>query len=123
MAEKEVITPVVQFVGLSALDPADRIKVKSIINKEFITLSRELKNIEGLKVHFKVYEKEGKKKYSVQMSIEAETGPITINKMSSNLRWDVADITHKMMEKARERIIHIFKTDTSYRKPYEKGVL
>ncbi len=113
----------IQFVGLSALDPMDRIKVKNIIAKEFKTLSRELKNIHGLKVHYKCYEKEGKKKYSVQLSVDAETGPITINKMSSNLRWDAADITHKMMEKARARIIHQYKTNSSYRKPYEKGVL
>ena len=113
----------VQFVGLNKLDPADQKQIKDIIYKDFITLERELKQINGLKIHFKEYEKGGRRKYSVQMTIDAETGPITINKMSSPVQWDPVAIVHKLMDKAREKIIHQYKTDSNYRKPYEKGGL
>ncbi|MBW2996487.1 hypothetical protein KY332_04265 [Candidatus Woesearchaeota archaeon] len=113
----------VQFVGLDILDPADQKQIKDIIYKDFVTIERELKQINGLKLHFKDYEKGGRRKYSVQMTIDAETGPITVNKVSSPVEWDPVAIVHKLMDKARERIIHQYKTDSSYRKDYEKGGL
>ena len=113
----------VQFVGFDILDPADQKLIKDIIYKDFVTLERELKQINGLKIHFKEYQRGGRKKYSVQMTINAETGPITVNKMYSPVQWDPVAITHKLLDKARQRIIHKYKTDSSYRKDYEKGAL
>ena len=113
----------VQFVGLDILDPADQRQIKDIIYKDFVTVERELKQITGLRIHFKEYEKGGRKKYSVQMTIDAETGPITVNKMYSPVQWDPVAIVHKLLDKARKEIIHKYKTDSSFRKPYEKGVL
>ena len=126
MAKKEmryVEKKNVQFVGFNILDPADQKQIKDILYKDFVTLERELKQITGLKIHFKEYQKGGRKKYSVQMTINAETGPITVNKMSSPVEWDPVAIVHKLMDKARQRIIHQYKTDSNYRKDYEKGAL
>jgi hypothetical protein len=126
MAKKEmryVEKKNIQFVGFNILDPADQKQIKDILYKDFVTLERELKQITGLKIHFKEYQKGGRKKYSVQMTINAETGPITVNKMSSPVEWDPVAIVHKLMDKARQRIIHQYKTDSNYRKDYEKGVL
>ncbi|MBR9692215.1 hypothetical protein GOV06_05525 [Candidatus Woesearchaeota archaeon] len=117
--ERENVT----FVGLKILDPADQQQIKDIIYKDFITLERELKQIHGLKLHFKEYEKGGRRKYSVQMTIEAETGPITVNKLSSPVQWDPVAIVHKLLDKARQEIIHKYKTDSNFRKSYEKGGL
>ena len=113
----------VQFVGLDILDPADQKQIKDILYKDFVTVERELKQISGLRIHFKEYEKGGRRKYSVQMTIDAETGPITVNKMYSPVKWDPVAIVHKLLDKARQQIVHKYKTDSSYRKPYEKGVL
>ncbi|MBD3354820.1 hypothetical protein GF361_02450 [Candidatus Woesearchaeota archaeon] len=113
----------VQFVGLDILDPADQKKIKDIIHKDYILLERELKKINGLRIHFKQYEKGGRKKYSVQMFVDAETEPITVNKMYNPVEWDPVAIVHKLIDKARQQIIHKFKTDSSYRKEYEKGGL
>ena len=126
MAKKEmryVEKKNVQFVGFNILDPADQKQIKDILYKDFVTLERELKQITGLKIHFKEYQKGGRKKYSVQMTINAETGPITVNKMSSPVEWDPVAIVHKLMDKARQRLVHQYKTDSNYRKDYEKGVL
>ncbi len=117
--ERENVT----FVGLKILDPADQQQIKDIIYKDFVTLERELKQIHGLKLHFKEYEKGGRRKYSVHMTIEAETGPIIVNKISSPVQWDPVAIVHKLLDKARQEIIHKYKTDSSYRKEYEKGGL
>ncbi len=117
--ERENVT----FVGLRILDPADQQKIKEIIYKNFITLERELKHIHGLKLHFKEHKKGGRRKYSVHMTIEAETGPLTVNKASSPVQWDPVAIVHTLMKQARQEIIHKYKTDSNFRKPYEKGAL
>jgi len=113
----------VQFVGLNKLDPEDQRKIKEIIYKDFVKLERELKEIKGLKIHFKQYEKGGRKKYSVQMFVDTKTEPITVNKMYNPVEWDAVAIVHKLIDKARQQIINKFKTDSSYRKEYEKGGL
>jgi hypothetical protein len=120
---KYVVKKNVQFVGLDILDPVDQKQIKDIIYKDFVTVERELKQIKGLKIHFKEYKKGGRSKYSVQMTIDAETGPITVNKMYSPVQWNPIAIVHKLLDKARQEIIHKYKTDSDYRKPYEKGVL
>jgi hypothetical protein len=43
--------------------------------------------------------------------------------MASPVQWDPVAITHILLHKAREEIIHKYKTDSSYRKEYEKGGL
>ena len=123
MATKKEVKNVT-FVGLSKLDPADRIRIKEVIMDHFVEIERVLKNVKGLKLHFKDYQKEGsRKKYSVSMIVNAETGPITINKMSENARWNQVAIVHSLIKKARKEIMHKYKTDSNYRKSYEQGVL
>jgi len=126
MAKKEmryVEKKNVTFVGFNKLDPADQKQIKDIIYKDFVTLERELKQIHGLKLHFKEKKVGGRKKYSAHLIIEAETGPITVSKTSSNVQWDAVATVHDLMDKARQRIIHIYKTDSNFRKDYEKGAL
>jgi len=113
----------VQFVGLNILDPADQRQIKQIIHDHYIEIERELKQITSLRIHFKEYEKGGRKKYSVQLLINAKTHPITVNKMYSPVQWDPVAIVHKLIKKARQEIIHIYKTDTTRPKAYSKGVL
>lgn len=112
----------VQFVGLNILDPADQKQIKQIIHDHYIELERELKQINGLRLHFKQYEKGGRKKYSVQLLIDAQTRPITVNKVYSPVQWDPVAIVHKLMKKARQEIIHKYHTDDSHEKA-TKGAL
>ena len=121
--KSDIIRKNVQFVGLTKLDPADQKRIKDIIFEYFIKLERELKNIRGLKLHFKEYEKGGRRKCSVHLTINAETGPLTVDKLYSRAQWDPITATHSILKNARLRIIHQYKTDSSYRKPYEKGAL
>jgi len=122
-AMKYVVRKNVQFVGLNILDPFDQKRIKEILYEHYIELERELKQINGLRLHFKEYEKGGRKKYSVQLLIDAQTRPITVNKVYSPVKWDPVAIVHKLIDKARKEIIHRYQTDTSYRKSYSKGAL
>lgn len=118
---KYVIRKNVQFIGLDELHPDDQQRVKDIIFKDYITLERELKGINGLRLHFKSYEKGGKVKFSAELFIDAETKPITVNKVYSSARWDPIAVVHILLEKARKEIIHRFHTDTSWDR--DKGLL
>jgi len=113
----------VQFIGLNILDPADQEQIKQIIHDHYIEIERELKQITSLKLHFKQYEKGGRKKYSVQLFIDAKTRPITVNKVYSPVQWDPIAIVHKLIDKARQEIIHRYQTNTTRPKAYSKGAL
>ena len=111
------------FVGFNQLHPDEQKLIKNIIYKDYITLERELKKINSLKLTFKIYEKGGRKKYSVKLFLDSQAYPITVDKMYSPAEWDPVACVHKVLDKARKEIMHKFKTDSSYRKPYEKGGL
>ena len=109
----------VQFVGLNILDPADQKRIKDILYQHVIEIEREIKTINNVRIHFKEYEKGGRKKYSVQLLIDSPTRPITVNQMYSPVQWDPIGIIHKLIDKAKRQIDHKLKTkkrDTS-RKP------
>ena len=114
---------IIQFVGLNNLDERDQEQIKEIFLKEFQKVEREIRNINNVRVHFKIYEKGGNKKYSVKMLINAPTKPVTVNHMTEPASWDPVACVHKLIEKAVSEIKHKYKTDSSYDKPYEKGRL
>jgi hypothetical protein len=110
---------VVQFVGLKILDPLDQKRIKDLLYQHVIEIEREIKTINKVRIHFKEYEKGGRKKYSVQLLIDSPMKPITVNAMYSPVQWDPVGIVHKLIDKARKQIIHKFKTDTGYKKAYQ----
>ena len=109
---------VVQFVGLNILDPFDQERIKNLFYQHAIEIEREIKTINNIRVHFKEYEKGGRKKYSVQLLIDSPMKPITVNIMSSPVQWDPVAIVHKLIDKARKQVQHKFKTDMPYKKAY-----
>lgn len=113
----------VYFVGLDKLDPADQERIKQIISSEYITLERELNRINSIKVHFKQYNKGGRTKYSVHLTIDAHAKPIIVDHVYEPVQWDAVATMHLLMKKARQEILHTFKTNTSWRKSYQKGIL
>ncbi len=109
---------VVQFVGLNILHPDDQKRIKDLFYQHAVEIEREVKTINKIRVHFKEYEKGGRKKYSVQLLIDSPMRPITVNAMYSPVQWDPVAIVHKLIDKARKQVVHRFKTDTSYKKAY-----
>jgi len=107
---------IVQFIGLNILDKDDQERIKDLFYKHAIEIEREIKTINNIRVHFKEYEKGGRKKYSIQMLIDSPTRAITVNHMYSPVQWDPIGIIHKLIDKAKRQIDHKLKTkkkDTS----------
>ena len=109
---------VVQFVGLNILDPDDQKRIKDFLYQHVVEIERELKTINVIRIHFKEYEKGGRKKYSVQLLIDSPMRPITVNAVYSPVQWDPLAIVHKLIDKAKRQVAHKFKTDTPYKKAY-----
>ena len=57
---------VIQFVGLKILDPLDQKRIKDLLYQHVVEIEREIKTINKVRIHFKEYEKGGRKKFSVQ---------------------------------------------------------
>jgi len=107
---------IIQFVGLNILDKEDQKRIQDLFYQHSIEIERAIKTINKIRVHFKEYEKGGRKKYSVQMLIDSPTKPITVNHVSSQVQWDPIAIVHKLIEKSKRQVDHKFKTkkkDTS----------
>jgi len=113
----------VQFIGLNQLHEDDQEKIKDIIYNKYIFIEREIKRINSLRFHFKVYEKGGRKKYSVHLLVDSPTGVITVDRMYGPTQWDPIAAVYEVIDKAREQIRRKFRTDSSYHKPHEGGVL
>ena len=114
----------VQFIGLNEIDSEVQEQIKRVIFEHYVELERTLKNIRGLKIHFKPQKNTGGRvKYSAHMTVEAPTGRITVDKIPSNIQWDPVAIAHQLIKKAKAEILHKYKTDSQFRKPYEKGAL
>lgn len=107
------------FVGLNELDPFDQQRIKDIIYNEYIKIERELQHVGALKLHFKKYERGGRVKWSVHMFLDVPMAkPIVATSVCEPVKWDAVATVHKLLDKIRREIIHRYKTDTSYRKPY-----
>ena len=106
----------IQFIGLKQLDQDDQKRIKDFLYSHVIELEREIKTIHMLRLHFKVYEKGGRKKYSVNLFLDSPTGPIEVNKMYTPAEWDPVACVHKVLDKAKEQIVKKFRTDENYPK-------
>jgi hypothetical protein len=104
----------VQFVGLNGLDKGDQKRIKEVLYQHVVEIEREIKTINKVRIHFKEYEKGGRKKYSVQLLIDSPTKPITVNHTALKIQWDPVAIIHKLIEKAKRQIDHKLKAKKKY---------
>ncbi len=91
----------VEIIKAEILDEKERETADRLIDEYYSKIQRMLKNDFLLKIHFKEYDKEGKKK---KYSINAEA--IFSGKMinSSSWDWDLARAIHKSMRKIENEI-------------------
>jgi hypothetical protein len=99
----------VQFIGLNELDPDDQEKIKEVIFNKYPFIEREIKRINFIKVHFKIYKADGRKKYSIHMLIDSPNGIIVSDHVYEPAEWDPLAGVHMLIEKARTQIRHKFK--------------
>ncbi len=115
---------VIQFVGLKDLSPFEQNTVQNLTSEAFGKLKRRTKNLTSLVIQIKAYDKttskgtdkkQGKKKYSVNIKVLTPTKSFASTKA---VDWDLNRVIHSAFKKVEGEIIHRFKDDVSYKKPY-----
>jgi len=101
----------VEITNVEILDGKERETADRLIDEYYSKIQRMIKNDLLLKVHFKEYDKDGKKK---KYSINAEA--IFSGKMisSSSWDWDLARAIHKSMKKIENEIEKKFHTSEQH---------
>lgn len=119
MNTKKTIVKNIQFIGLNELEdvhPYLKEYIKKISSFYGEKINYMIKNINSIRVHLKEHTKGGKAhKYSVHIQVIAPTVMITSTKA---VDWDISRVLHKAFKDVERRIIHKFKSDTSYKKRY-----
>lgn len=107
----------IEFINLAILSEEEKKIAGVLLNEYFPKIQRLIKNDISLKIHFKEYEKDGKKrKYS--LNAEVISGGIKIT--ASSWDWDFARTIHKLMKKLENEIRHKFHTEDYTRTAYKK---
>ena len=95
----------IQIVGLEQLEKSEKDDIKRLVNEHFTKIQRHLKNIEGIVLNIKEYNKEGKrKKFSLHLRAIA---PIHIFEADA-VDWDLRRTVHKVFEKLENELEHHF---------------
>ncbi len=107
----------ITFAGLNELKgefPNLKEYIKKISQHYVEKIEQSLK-IENLKVRVKEYSKKGKAhKYSVHVHLRAGKNKLTAEAAD----WDISRVMHKVFKDVERQVIHVFKTDTGYKKKY-----
>jgi len=116
MADEEVI----QFIGVHDLETDEQVEVNKLATEYYEKIKRQLKNILGLKVHIKVYEKEGaRKKFSIHLQTRSPTFTFESSKAAD---FELAKALHKAFQDLQHQIQHQKHSDdqhTRIREPQE----
>lgn len=116
MAKEEII----QFVGVHDLDTEEQLEVNKLATEYYEKLKRQIKNILGLKVHIKTYEKEGaRKKYTIHLQTRSPTFSFESTKAAD---FELARALHKAFQDLQHQIQHQKHSDdqhTRTREPQE----
>lgn len=100
MPDEEVI----QFIGIHDLETEEQVEVNKLATEYYEKIKRQLKNILGLKVHVKLYEKDGsRKKYSIHIQTRAPTFTFESSKVAD---FELSRALHKAFQDVQHQIQH-----------------
>ncbi len=117
MAKEIPNQEIIQFIGVHELEPMEQEAVQRLTTESYAKIKRDLKNITSLKVHVKVYKKEGEqKKFSLHVQAIFPGGTIESNRAHD---FELARAIHKAFNDIKERVNHKFHSDTARDKAYE----
>ncbi|MEM4263758.1 MAG: hypothetical protein QW666_02580 [Candidatus Woesearchaeota archaeon] len=119
--EKEIpkfgVKEIVQFVGVSELEPMEQQTVQLLSTENYEKIKRAMKNITNLVIHVKKYEKGGeRKKYSIHVRAICPTAAIESCNADD---FELPRALHKAFTDIKEQIKHKFHSDTTRGKAYE----
>ncbi len=93
----------IEINGIELLNDEEKKIANKLINEYYPKIQRQIKNTLSLRVHFKEYEKQGKrKKYSINVEASSPTKEFD----ASSDDWDFARAIHKVFNKIINQIEH-----------------
>ncbi|MBW2969460.1 hypothetical protein KY315_01055 [Candidatus Woesearchaeota archaeon] len=99
---------IIQFVGVKDLEPMEQETVQRLTTENYEKIKRALKNITSLKVHVKMYKKEGEqKKFSMHVQAIYPGGTIESNKSHD---FELPKALHQAFADVLVQIEHKFHT-------------
>ena len=105
---------VIRYSGLKGLSEEEQSVMKSIIEKEFPKVKRHINKKIDLMVYVKVMKKESRKRYNINLRVNAPTKVI----ISENNRetekggdWDLVKAARKSMKALENEVKHRFKVE------------
>lgn len=105
-----------RFIDIDVLSPEEAQHTKALARDYYNKLSRDFKDF-NLVMHIKKHDVTGKSgKYSIHARVEAPT----IKCMVRAHDRDLNTVVHRVMKKLASEVIHKFRTNTSYKKPYAR---
>ncbi|OGJ15916.1 hypothetical protein A3K74_02345 [Candidatus Pacearchaeota archaeon RBG_13_33_26] len=95
-----------EVVNIEILNEEEKAIANKLFNEYYPRIQRLVKSPLSLKIHFKEYDKEGKKKkYSINAEAIFSGGKVI---SSDSWSWDFARAIHKAMKKLETEIEHKF---------------
>jgi ribosome-associated translation inhibitor RaiA len=104
---------IIQFIGVSELQPEEQVLVSHLSTEHYEKLSRMVKNIENMTVHIKRYDKDGSKpKFSLHIRIKIPSTAVIESCKSHD--FDLARALHNAFDDLRTQIEHKFHGGSSH---------
>lgn len=98
----------IQYVGVSDLEPEEQLEVSRLSTEYYPKLKRQLKNVMSLVVHIKRYDKGGSTKFSIHTRVIA---PTRIFESCKSHDFDLARALHKSFKDLENEIRHKLHTE------------
>jgi len=93
----------IKIKGIALLNDEEKETVNKLLDEYYKKIQRQTKKIISLKIHFKEYKKDGKrKKYSINAEAVTPAGIFSV----SAFDWDFARTIHKAMKKIMNKAEH-----------------
>lgn len=102
----------IQFIGLNSLEKKESDVVRGLAVEYYDRILRDLPQA-LLVLNTKIYDQEGKKKFSLHARINAP-GIVLVTEAAD---WDLRRTVHKVMKKMERELQHKFKTEGHLPKP------
>ncbi|HLC86111.1 MAG TPA: HPF/RaiA family ribosome-associated protein [Candidatus Nanoarchaeia archaeon] len=104
---------IIRYSGINDLSDDEQVMLRSIIEKEFPKLKRYIKNNIDIMVHVKVLKKESRKRYNINLRIDAPTRVFSEHNQDTEKGgdWDLIKSAHKAVKALENEVKHRFKAE------------
>lgn len=99
---------IIKYTGLDNLNLLEKARLKNIAESSGYKIQRLFQNPVDIAINIKIYDKEKRKKYSINGRVEAASKIFAANATD----WDIKRTTHMLMNKLENEVKKQFKPET-----------